>query len=148
MAAFMAFLHHLAAFTLVAALAIEFVLMRGELTLANARRVQVADMVLGISAGVLLVVGLGRVFSFEKGAAYYFHSPYFITKLSLFIIVALISILPTLEFLGWRKAIRAGQIPIINEQKRHTIRRILHWELAAIVIILLCAAVMARGGWA
>jgi putative membrane protein len=30
--------------------------------------------VLGLSAGFLLVIGLLRVFFFEKGAAYYFHS--------------------------------------------------------------------------
>ena len=29
--------------------------------------------------------------------------------------------------------------------KRSLIRRIMHWELAAIVLILLCAALMARG---
>ena len=36
-----AFLHHLAAFVLVAAIAVEFVLLRGELTLWSARRLQV-----------------------------------------------------------------------------------------------------------
>jgi putative membrane protein len=148
LAAFLAFLHHLAAFALVAALAVEFVLMRGDLTLANARRIQLADIVLGASAGVLLVVGLARVFHFEKGASYYFGSPYFLTKLSLFVIVALVSLFPTLEFLSWRKAVKAGQVPAVSGQKKQTIQRILHWELAAIVVILLCAAVMAKGGWA
>src|SRR5262245_10954287 len=63
-----AFLHHLAAFTLVATLAIEYVLIRQELTLATARRLTITDAVFGASAGVLLVVGLLRVFYFEKGA--------------------------------------------------------------------------------
>ena len=57
-----AFLHHLAAFTLVAAIALEFVLLRGELTIWNARRLQVADMVLGIAATILLLLGFARVF--------------------------------------------------------------------------------------
>jgi putative membrane protein len=35
-----AFLRHVAAFTLVAAVALEFVLLRGELTLWSARRLQ------------------------------------------------------------------------------------------------------------
>ena len=61
------FVHHAAAFTLVAAVALEFVLLRGELTLWSARRLQVADMILGIAAGVLLVVGLVRVVWLEKG---------------------------------------------------------------------------------
>lgn len=141
-----AFLHHLAAFTLVAAIALEFVLLRGELTLWSARRLQVADMVLGIAAGVLLVAGLARVFWFEKGAAYYFHNHAFLTKFSLFIVVALLSSVPTLEFLSWRGTIRQGQIPVVAAGKRKRMRMIVHIELAAIVIILLCAAIMAKGG--
>ena len=71
MSTLFAFLHHVAAFTLVSALAVEFVLIRQDLTLAIARRLPIVDAVLGISAGFLLVVGLLRVFFFEKGAAYY-----------------------------------------------------------------------------
>jgi putative membrane protein len=40
MSTLFAFLHHLCAFTLVAAVAIEFTLIRQELTLASARRLQ------------------------------------------------------------------------------------------------------------
>ena len=142
-----AFLHHLCAFALVAALAIEFVLIRGELTLASARRILMTDMMYGIAAGALLVIGLLRVFLFEKGAAYYFHSHAFLTKLALFIIVGLLSIIPTMEFLSWRDAIEAGQVPAIEASKRKRVTAVVHAELAAIVIILLCAAIMARGGW-
>jgi hypothetical protein len=67
MATFFAFLHHVAAFTLVSALAVEFVLIRQELTLTSARRLPIVDAVLGVSAGLLLIVGLLRVFYFEKG---------------------------------------------------------------------------------
>jgi putative membrane protein len=142
-----AFLHHVAAFTLVAAVAIEFVLLRGELTLWAARRLQAADAILGIAATVLLMVGLSRVFWFEKGPAYYFHSHAFLTKFALFIIVALLSIVPTLEFLSWRQATKAGQVPAVAASKLKRVRMILHIELAAIVLILLCAAIMAKGGW-
>jgi putative membrane protein len=142
-----AFLHHLAAFTLVAAIAVEFVLLKGELTRWSARRLQVADMVLGIAATVLLLVGLARVFWFEKGAAYYFHNHAFLTKFSLFIIVALLSIVPTVEFLSWRKAVKAGEVPVVAAGKLKRVRMIVHIELAAIVLILLCAAIMAKGGW-
>jgi len=142
-----AFLHHLAAFALVSAVAIEFVLLRGELTLWGARRLQVADMILGVAAGVLLVVGLARVFWFEKGAAYYFHSHAFLTKFSLFIVVALLSIVPTREFLSWRRAVKEGAVPAVSVAKIRRVRMIVHIELAAIAIILLCAAIMAKGGW-
>src|ERR1043166_9116637 len=102
-----AFLHHLAAFTVVAAIAVEFVLLRGELTVWSARRLQVADAVLGVAATVLLLAGLARVFWFEKGATYYFHNLAFLGKLSLFVLVALLSIIPTVEFLSWRDAVKA-----------------------------------------
>ena len=97
MASLFAFLHHIAAFTLFAALVVELILIREVLTVGTARRLQIADMVFGISAGVLLVVGLLRVYYFEKGATYYFHTWTFIAKLTLFMIVGLVSIVPTLE---------------------------------------------------
>jgi putative membrane protein len=77
-----AFLHHLAAFALVAALAVELVLIRGELGAATMRKIVLADMIVGLSAfGVL----------------------------------------------------------------QRTVRRLIHAELAGIVLILLFAAMMARG---
>ena len=137
MSAFFAFLHHVAAFALVAALVVEFVLIRDELNAATVRGLARADMVLGLSAGLLLVVGLLRVFYFEKGAAYYFHSATFIAKLALFVLVAALSIYPTVKFLSWRKGVDAASVPAI--------RRILHLELVGVVLILLFAALMAHG---
>jgi putative membrane protein len=131
----------------VSALAIEFALIRGELTLSSARRLQVIDMVYGIAAGALLVIGLLLVFFFEKGAGYYFHSHAFLTKLSLFIVVALLSMIPTLEFLSWRGALQVGQVPTVGAKKLRLVTAVIHGELFGIVIILLCAAIMARGGW-
>lgn len=144
MSTLFAFLHHVAAFTLVSALAVEFVLIRQDLTLVIARRLPIVDAMLGISAGFLLVVGLLRVFFFEKGAAYYFHSHAFMTKFSVFIAVGLLSIIPTLEFLSWRKPVKAGEIPAVSARKLRFIRSVIHGELAAVVIILLCAAMMGR----
>jgi putative membrane protein len=138
LSAFFAFLHHVAAFALVAAIVVEFVVIRDELNVRTARRLARADMVVGLSAGVLVVVGLLRVFYFEKGAAFYLHNAAFIAKMALFVVVALLSIYPTLKFLSWRKGgVDASAVPAI--------RRILHLELVGVVLILLCAPLMARG---
>jgi putative membrane protein len=145
MAPFFAFLHHLAAFTLVAALAVEFVLIRDALTLEKARKLVRTDMIFGISAGVVLVVGLLRVFHFEKGATYYLHSWAFIAKFALFVIVGLLSIIPTIEFLSWRRSVAQGQLPDLTPQKLRSLRSIIHLELVGVVLILLCAALMAKG---
>ena len=147
MSTLFAFLHHLAAFTLASALAIEFALIRSELTLASARRLQVTDIVFGIAAGALLIIGLLREFFFEKGASYYFHSHAFLGKLTLFVVVGLMSIIPTMEFLSWGGALKAGQVPAIGAKKLRLVTAVIHGEMFAIVIILLCAAIMARGGW-
>jgi putative membrane protein len=145
MSALFAFLHHLAAFTLVAALAIEFILVRDAITASSARLILAADMIFGISAGVLIVVGFLRVYYFEKGATYYFHTWTFIAKLSLFVIVGLVSIVPTVEFLSWRKAVKQGQAPSVDARKLRTLRSIIHMELAGVALILLMAAMMAKG---
>lgn len=145
MPSFFAFLHHVAAFALVAAVVLEFVLIRDDLSAKTARKLLLADLVLGASALVVLIVGFLRVFYFEKGASYYFHSVPFIAKLSLFVIVALLSIYPTVEFLSWRKALKEGQVPIVSDRKVRLIRSIIHWELVGIVLLILSAALMARG---
>ena len=140
-----AFLHHIAAFALVAALVVEFVLIRDELSAKSARKILVADLALGISASVMVVVGLLRVFYFEKGASYYFHNASFIAKLSLFVLVALLSAYPTIQFLSWRGAVKQQQPPTVSPQKLRDIRAVIHWELAGIVFIILFAVLMARG---
>ena len=145
MSSLFAFLHHLAAFALVAALVLEFVLIKGELDVRTAQRLKIADAIFGISSGVVLVVGLLRVFHFEKGASYYFHSAPFIAKLALFAIVGLLSIIPTVEFLSWSKALRQRQVPSLSDAKRRKLVAVIHLELAGVVLILLCAALMARG---
>jgi len=145
MTVFFAFLHHVAAFALVAGLAVELALVRGEPGAERIRRLARADMAVGIAAALLLLVGLARVFHFEKGAAYYFHNWAFIGKLSLFLLVALMSIYPTLKIISWSKALKRGEAPSIDAATLRKVRRVIHAELAAIVPIVLFAAMMARG---
>jgi len=136
-----AFLHHLAAFTLVGALAAQMVLLKAEPGALAARRIAGIDALYGASAGVLLIVGLLRVFYFEKGGTYYFQSAPFIAKLALFIAVALVSIYPTVTFRRWA---RQPTLTVTAASLR-TVRRVVHLQLAGVVLILLFAAMMARG---
>ncbi len=143
--ALFAFLHHAAAFLLVAVVTVELVLLRGEVTAASARTILRMDAVYGVSAMVLLAVGFVRVVYTDKGSDYYFHSGPFLVKLVLFIAVGLLSILPTMQFLGWRKALKAGQVPALDDAARRRVRIVIHTELTLLFIIMLCAALMARG---
>lgn len=143
--ALFAFLHHAAAFMIVATVFVEMVLLRAPLTASSAQSLVRMDAMYGASAGIVLIVGFVRVFQTEKGADYYFGSGPFLLKLGLFIAVGLLSIYPTLRFLRWRKALRQGQVPVVDEATRRRLRTIIHLELLALFVIMLCAALMARG---
>jgi putative membrane protein len=145
MSALFAFLHHLAAFALVAALVVEMMLLKDPLDFKAVRRLQLVDRVYGLSAAVLLLVGLLRVFYFEKGTGYYFQSAPFIGKLALFVFVGLLSVYPTVKVLSWRASINQGRVPDVNAGTLRKMRAIVHLELGGVVFILLFAALMARG---
>lgn len=143
--ALLAFVHHLAAFLIFAVVTVELSATKSELTLTSARTILRMDAVYGIVAMVVLVAGFVRVFYTEKGSAYYFHDTYFIVKIVSFALVGLLSIYPTMKFLGWRNAVRQQQVPVFDAETRRTVRLILHVELTLLVVIMLCAALMARG---
>ena len=140
-----AFLHFLAAFVLFATLAVEIVLMRPPIDLARAKRLVAVDLVYGFAAIVVLLAGFSRVLWFEKGPAYYFHDAAFIAKLSLFAIAGLISIYPTLKFLQMRPALRRGEAPAIADATLRRVRFVIHLEATLVVLIILCASLMAHG---
>ena len=141
----MAFLHHIFAFTLTACLVYEFIAFRRGMTIDEARRIQRADLVYGISAGLLLVVGLLRVFLFEKGVNFYINSPFFWVKMAAFLIVGLISIDPTIRYIRWNKSLSENKAPVIEDREFKRTRLILWLEVIGIGIILLAASLMARG---
>ena len=149
MSALVAFVHHLGAFTLVSALVLQKVLLRdvvaGNVDANVARHLRRADRIFGIAAAVVLAAGLLRVFVFEKGSGYYFHSVPFLLKASLFVIVGLLSIVPTIEFIGWGKAQKAGQAPAIDAAKLSRLQTVVQLELAGVMLLILCAALMAKG---
>jgi putative membrane protein len=143
--ALMAFLHHAAAFTLVAALAVEVALFKPPLSLTQAQRLLRTDMIFGAAATLLLAVGLLRVSYFEKGPGYYWHDVFFLIKFGAFVLAALISIYPTVTFVSFNRSLKAGVAPQVAPQRARHVRMCLMLELTAILIILLCAALMARG---
>lgn len=143
--AIMAFLHHLAAFPLTGSIIYELVAFHKDLSLAEARRIQRMDIVYGISAAVVLIVGLLRVFNYEKGAPFYAQNLFFWTKMAGFALVGLPSIYPTVRFLSWLKSFAKNEPPQLTDQEVSRIKLILRLEMVGIAVILLSAALMARG---
>jgi putative membrane protein len=144
-ASLFAFLHHTAAFLVFGTLFAELVMMKNELTASVARSLLRIDAIYGVSASLLIVVGLVRVYFTEKGATYYLHSGTFIAKIVLFVLIGLISIYPTRRFIAWRRDLREGRVPTLDDAIRTRVRRAVHLELTLLLGVILCATLMARG---
>jgi putative membrane protein len=140
-----AYLHHLAAFALVAALSVELVLLRLPLDSLNLIRLQRVDLVYGLAAVLILVAGFGRALFFEKGWAWYAANPAFAWKLALFLLVGVISIYPTLRFMQWRKQLRLGRRVQVSARDQVWLPRAVTLELVLVAVIVACAILMARG---
>ena len=140
-----AYLHYLSIFLLFALLTLEHRLFKLPLDLDRARSLMRIDIAYGLSAGLVLASGAARLVWYGKGLAYYLHNSLFHAKLGLFILVALLSILPTLAFLNWRNDLRAGQLPQVSARLGTLVIMCIRLELLLLLILPLLAALMARG---
>ena len=144
-AALIAFGHFLAFFALTAALVMQLGLISDSIGVATARRIQRADRVYGISSILLLIFGFLRVVYFEKGTDYYFSNTFFLIKIALFIGVGLLSIYPTVSYLRWNPELNQNIEPEVSPLDVLKLRKVIHTELVAIMGVLLCASLMAKG---
>lgn len=144
--AFLAYAHYLSFILLIGCLIFEWVIYEKSLSARRALQLMKADGLYGFSATSVVATGLIKAFYFGKGSAYYFSNHIFNTKLSLLIIIGLLSIYPTIKFLKWRKPLKSGMEKIeIDEVEYSITRRIIRLELILVFIIPLLAALMARG---
>ncbi|WP_277372903.1 DUF2214 family protein [Pseudomonas sp. AA-38] len=143
--AFFAYLHFIAIFALFALLSIEHVLFKAPLDLLRARSLMITDIAYGVCAGVVLLTGLARVLWFGKGTAYYLGNALFHAKVGLFILAALLSIMPTYVFFNWRNALQAGQVPEPSPRQITLVTWSIRLELLLLLVIPLLATLMARG---
>lgn len=143
--ALLAYAHILAIFTLVTFLASEAALCRAEwLNAAVVERLARVDRVYGIAAIAVLATGLARTWWGMKGVGWYWSQPLLHAKVTLFVVVGLLSIVPTLRFLRWRRALRAtGALPSANEVR--ATRRLVMVEAHLVALIPLLAVFLARG---
>src|SRR5437868_15342752 len=100
----LAILHHLLAFALAAVLAFEIAMIRAGMRAAELRRTAMVDRHYGGLAVLLLLVGFGRAIYAAKGWAYYSVNAMFWAKMATFLLIALLSIGPTVALLRWRRA--------------------------------------------
>lgn len=143
--AILAFLHISAILTLVVFLSSEAALCRAEWMNATVvNRLATIDRIYGIAALAVLVTGLLRIYLGAKGSGWYWHNWLLHTKLTLFVIAALLSIPPTLRFARWKKTLAAtGALPDAEEVRKT--RKLVMIQAHIIPIIPLAATFLARG---
>jgi putative membrane protein len=111
---------------------------------ADLPRVFLADNGWGITAVILIITGLMRVFGgFEKGAAYYLHEPLFHIKMTALVLILILEVMPMMTLLRWRSAIRKGETPDLARAGRFA--RIGHWQSILLILMVFAASGMARG---
>jgi putative membrane protein len=139
-----AWIHYVGIMLMIASLLGEHLLLKQEMTAAGAGTVQRLDMTYGGSATLVLVTGIMRIY-LEKGATYYMQSGAFHALFGLFVVVALLSIYPTVVFLRWRAATRAGRGQQLEPGQFKKLQMIMRLEMTLVLVAPFFATWMAHG---
>jgi len=143
--ALLAYAHFIFIFALASLLTAELFILRKTLPADLLRRLRLVDRWYGIVAGLVILSGLARLFLGLKGADFYVHNPVFWTKMGLFVVVALISIVPTVAYIRWNGRLAADGSIALDDPEYARIRGLVLLQVGVFVFIPLCAAFMARG---
>ena len=138
-----AYLHYLSIIFVGGFLIAELVMCRVGMTSEQARRIAILDAVFFASALAALATGLLRLFFYAKGVSFYTGNPTFWAKMTLYVIITVLSIKPTRTFVRWKHAAASGAAPAGDEIAGA--RRFIHIELGLLALIPLMAVLMARG---
>jgi len=106
------YLHVLSFMVVYAAVAAEYLLLRGGVDATTVRSLGTADLAYGLAAVGVFGTGVLQVLYFGKGTAYYLQSPVLWTKVGLFTLVGIASVYPTLTFLRWQAELDADDVPV------------------------------------
>jgi putative membrane protein len=135
------YLHFISIFAIVGSLVSEHLLLKPSLTRKELDRLSKIDGVYGLAALVLLGVGMtlwqGGI---GKPTEFYSNNPIFHTKLTLFVLIGILSIYPTVFFLKNRKGDPLEEVAVPKG-----IFWALRLELLLLVIIPILAGLMAKG---
>lgn len=102
------------------------------------------DGVWGLAALLLLPTGFLRAFAgLEKGFDFYSHSALFWIKVTLVVGLMALEMWPMITLIKWRVAIGKGQP--VDTSKARVFGTISYVEAALLLVVMLCAAFMARG---
>jgi len=102
------FMHYIGIMSLFGALLAEHLLFKKNISLSQAKNLLTTNLAYGIAAIVVLISGLLRLFYYGKGLSFYLSNPILHVKITFYLIVAILSIYPTVKFLSWTNLSKKG----------------------------------------
>jgi putative membrane protein len=143
--ALLAFAHY-ASFVLIAVfLTTEVTLLRSEIGKRELDLLARADMGYFLCAAAVLLAGALRFGTSAKGLVFYAGNMTFWVKMLVFFSIALLSLLPTRRYARWRRLGNMDPTFRVPAGEAASTRRVVLFELGGIGLLLLLAALMARG---
>lgn len=137
---FIRYLHFIGIFLIVGTLVSEHLLLKPAHSRGELGRLSRIDAIYGLGAVIVLVAGLIMWFGLGKPSEFYTKNWVFHLKVTLFTIVGILSIWPTVYFIKNRK----GEPKKMIETPKY-LKMIVRIELLLITIIPLLAVLMALG---
>jgi putative membrane protein len=138
---FVRYFHFISIFALVSTVVAEHLLLKKEMTRAELTRISRIDAVYGLAAILVVTAGLTLWFSgIGKPSVYYSKNWIFHLKVTMVVIVGLLSIYPTVFFIKNRKGNSNDVVTIPS-----IIFMLIRLELLILLVTPLFAAMMARG---
>ena len=141
----LACLHLLALLTMVVFLSSEAALCRTEwMNAAVVQRLARLDIIYACAAMAVLLTGLARLFLGVKGVGWYVSQPLFHLKMTLVVVMVVLSFKPTMVFRRWVRQLRDnGSLPAAQEVK--STRKWVMWQAHLVPVIAAVAVFFARG---
>jgi putative membrane protein len=143
----LAIAHHVLILLIAAVIGAEAMLVRLGLSAHGVKLLSRVDAYYGGLAGLVVLVGTGRVILGLKGWEAYVYNWAFWAKMGAFIAVALLSIRPTMQIRNWRKAVAANQTFTVPSGEIASVSRSINLQAAVFMLIPAFAAIMARYGY-
>lgn len=141
----LAYLHFIAIFALFAYLIAEMLAIRAPLDAAAIQRLGRIDIFYFGAAMAVLGTGLLRLVFGAKGSEYYLSWWPIYAKVGTFVVIAVISIVPTLAFIRWRKMLDRDPAWQVPPEELRKMRRLITVELHLAALIPVFAVIMSRG---
>ncbi|MFN7156404.1 MAG: DUF2214 family protein [Acidovorax sp.] len=143
--AVLAALHLVAILTFVVFLSSQAALCRIEwMNAAVVERLARLDVIYGVAAMLMIGSGLARLIWGIKGVSWYLSQPMFHIKITIVVVMAILSIWPSIMFRRWRRNLRdTGALPDAGEVKK--VRRAVMVQSHMLPVVAVIAVFWARG---